>query len=415
MRQLRAMEELAQPARVFAADPDFQPVKVSFITQDEVDAMISEYPGNTKYRLSVSSYFALHPDRKERQDSMKDRFGLSGHGDIIRNIWCDGKGMRLERSAGKQYDAVLLRWPQVEKRISELIAADRFLTEEDKQQIPDYTKNVLARRIDLLFSYAPATVECPYQRGNNFSDNTPKIEAMLMEPKETERLQAAMQNVLQGMTPEDRGYDACIRAYDSLTAYRNGTFDLWKSDPAVPAQAKQEKTQTAAQKPTSALDEAARKLFRGTAPLADGDQLSLDMSPQPTPSVEPTEEQPKLRTITIDLTAPSKKPEKQYNLGYGHLGNGMTVWNKAELANGDYKTVAHIQPDRTVTFYEDVPDAVRAEIEKIARTTGLTVTKLNPATFPQRRMPRCSPHQLNRSRKKRRMEKFLRSRAKIKR
>ena len=42
--QLRTLEELAQPARVFAADPDFQPVKVSFITQDEVDAMISEYP-----------------------------------------------------------------------------------------------------------------------------------------------------------------------------------------------------------------------------------------------------------------------------------------------------------------------------------------------------------------------------------
>ena len=73
VRQLRTLEELAQPARVFATDPDFQSVKVSFITQDEVDAMISEYPGNTKYRLSVSSYFALHPDRKERQDSMKNR------------------------------------------------------------------------------------------------------------------------------------------------------------------------------------------------------------------------------------------------------------------------------------------------------------------------------------------------------
>ena len=252
---------------------------------------------------------------------MKNRFGLSGQSDIVRNIWCDSKGMKLERSAGEKYDAVLLRWPQVEKRISELIAADRFLTEEDKQQIPDYTKNVLARRIDRLFACAPATAECPYQRGDISSDNTPEIVAMLTEPKETERLQAAMQNVLQGMTPEDRGYDACIRAYDSLTAYRNGTFDLWKSDPAVSAQAKQEKAQTASQKPTSALDEAARKLFQGTAPLADGDQLSLDMSPQPTPSVEPTEEPPKLRTITIDLTAPSKKTEKQYDLGYGHLGN----------------------------------------------------------------------------------------------
>ena len=57
----------------------------------------------------------------------------------------------------------------------------------------------------------------------------------------------------------------------------------------------------------------------------------------------------------------------------------MTVWNKAELADGDYKTVAHIQPDRTVTFYEDVPDAVRSEIEKIARTMEMTVSATQDA------------------------------------
>ena len=41
---------------------------------------------------------------------------------------------------------------------------------------------------------------------------------------------------------------------------------------------------------------------------------------------------------------------KAYDLGYGHLGNGVTVWNRLEEEHGDYKTVAHIAPDRTVTI-----------------------------------------------------------------
>ena len=68
-------------------------------------------------------------------------------------------------------------------------------------------------------------------------------------------------------------------------------------------------------------------------------------------------------------------PVKAYGLGYGHLGNGLTVWNRLEEEHGDYKTVAHIAPDRTVTFYdEDMPRAVREEIQRIADTSEMTVS-----------------------------------------
>ena len=50
--------------------------------------------------------------------------------------------------------------------------------------------------------------------------------------------------------------------------------------------------------------------------------------------------------------APAMPQAKAYDLGYGHLGNGITVWNRLEEEHGDYKTVAHIAPDRTVTIYE---------------------------------------------------------------
>lgn len=70
-----------------------------------------------------------------------------------------------------------------------------------------------------------------------------------------------------------------------------------------------------------------------------------------------------------------QKPEKQYDLGYGHMGNGLTVWNRLEEKDGDYVTVAHIGPDRGVTFYDnDMPDSVKARIENEARTSDMTVS-----------------------------------------
>ncbi len=71
---------------------------------------------------------------------------------------------------------------------------------------------------------------------------------------------------------------------------------------------------------------------------------------------------------------------KAYDLGYGHLGNGVTVWNRLEEKHGDYKTVAHIAPDRTVQIYdEEMPQAVREEIQRIADTSEMTVSATQDA------------------------------------
>ena len=50
---------------------------------------------------------------------------------------------------------------------------------------------------------------------------------------------------------------------------------------------------------------------------------------------------------------------KQYDLGFGHLGNGITVYNRKEEKNGDYKNIAHIQHDRKVKFYQEIPQEIK--------------------------------------------------------
>lgn len=56
-----------------------------------------------------------------------------------------------------------------------------------------------------------------------------------------------------------------------------------------------------------------------------------------------------------------------YKLGYGMLGNGVTVWNSLVEEHGDYQTIAHISPEGEVTFYRnDLPDAVIQRIQNQA-------------------------------------------------
>ena len=77
---------------------------------------------------------------------------------------------------------------------------------------------------------------------------------------------------------------------------------------------------------------------------------------------------------------PAMHPVKAYELGYGHLGNGLTVWNRLEEEHGDYKTVAHIAPDRTVQIFdEEMPQTVREEIQRIADTSEMTISATQDA------------------------------------
>jgi|GEM_PF-889374 len=92
-------------------------------------------------------------------------------------------------------------------------------------------------------------------------------------------------------------------------------------------------------------------------------------------SIVSKSEQPTFResekSDVLDITAapPEEKPAKEYDLGYGFLGNGITVWNRAEEINGDYPTVAHIGTDRSVTFYDkDMPHEIKQKIDTVANS-----------------------------------------------
>ena len=58
--------------------------------------------------------------------------------------------------------------------------------------------------------------------------------------------------------------------------------------------------------------------------------------------------------------------EKQYDIGYGLLGNGVTVWNRLEEVNNDYKIIAHISVEGEVEYNEKLPNHIKKQIEDMA-------------------------------------------------
>ena len=79
------------------------------------------------------------------------------------------------------------------------------------------------------------------------------------------------------------------------------------------------------------------------------------------PKIEPTKK-----------VKPVKTPEvsrRKFDIGCGHLGNGLLVWNRNKEVSGDFEKVAHINADREITYYiENLPSEVLTQVESYAKT-----------------------------------------------
>lgn len=59
--------------------------------------------------------------------------------------------------------------------------------------------------------------------------------------------------------------------------------------------------------------------------------------------------------------------EIDYDIGFGHLGNGITVWNRSNIVNGDYETIAHISEiENKINYYKELPENILNQINNMA-------------------------------------------------
>jgi hypothetical protein len=77
----------------------------------------------------------------------------------------------------------------------------------------------------------------------------------------------------------------------------------------------------------------------------------------------------------LDAYRSSVLNERKFDLGSGHKGNGITVWNRAKEVHGDYEQIAHIDKNRKIKYYiKNPPKEVKAYVEKIAKGSNPNVS-----------------------------------------
>lgn len=232
---MRRLERLQTSVNVFPLTEGFQEERPTFITEDEIDEAVAPGGSYSDSRLAAYVFFQNHPDRKERQEYLKESFGTGGAGRLTQDTWHDAKGFKLKRTFEEPYAEIALNWNQVERRIDKLMGAGRFLTPDDQARFPEYEKFILSRDVNAFFYYG-AKEQRPYEEPD-FGKGWETVRKWLDDPAQVDTLLSVMRDGLQSMAVGQRGYEVCVNAYDSLSAYKDGTYSLLSRP--VPAPAKE--------------------------------------------------------------------------------------------------------------------------------------------------------------------------------
>ena len=119
-----------------------------FITEDFIDKYFIDEGIYRKY--DTAEFFSEHTDHKERVDYLKKLHGTT-YGGSHNYIHFQNSRKGIEFSLGdysKPYGKTLVKWNDLEKRITRLIDEDKYFTAEDKEKnIPDLLKEREQQRI----------------------------------------------------------------------------------------------------------------------------------------------------------------------------------------------------------------------------------------------------------------------------
>ena len=123
------------------------------LPQGAIDYILTHGSGMYNGRFRIYEQFLKNEPKEKNIAFLKDEYGTGGHSDAIPGSGFmemhDGKGIEIHRSSSSKpgMDArVLITWPMAEKRIRELVAADRYLTPSEKKDYAKYLRAEEARR-----------------------------------------------------------------------------------------------------------------------------------------------------------------------------------------------------------------------------------------------------------------------------
>ena len=204
-----------------------------FITQDEIDAFLAGGGPYSDGRLATYAFFIQDKTDKEKADFIKERYGIGGQSHALSgadNSHADynGKGLKLERgNYGNPDVSILIKWPQVAKRVQYLIENDRYLKAADFSRMPGYEREQMAGRIISFYSRLPEEMERPFKDGFLHEEARKTLPALLEDMEAAEKLTAQMDAALAALPLDFEGYERRLQILTDFHGYVEGTYTIF--------------------------------------------------------------------------------------------------------------------------------------------------------------------------------------------
>ena len=123
--------------------------EVFTLPQEAIDYVLCGGSGVSAGKFRIYEQFQKQESKQENIKFLRDEYGIGGRSDAIpgSGYWedYDGEGITISRDLQDPNGKYKITWAKVEKRIGELIAADRYLNRAEKEQYPAYRADVQRR------------------------------------------------------------------------------------------------------------------------------------------------------------------------------------------------------------------------------------------------------------------------------
>lgn len=201
-------------------------------SQEIIDTVIKTSADVKPGKYGIYVYFLKNRTNQQKADYLKDAYGFVGAYPAITGTGIDmlasSEGMRITKGETE----ILLKWGKVAKRIDELIAAGRYMTEKEMEHLPEYEKSVLTAEIYHFYTKQPEEVVRPYPIGSDYYAGVKAVRPQLDRPERVEEILTVMAEVLSNTADYDKRYKFMQKVYRDLTDYRDGKFSLISPIPA---------------------------------------------------------------------------------------------------------------------------------------------------------------------------------------
>ena len=148
---LEQLDDLSATKQEFPVQDNVEVRTEDFITQDEIDYRLTGGSGIEHGKFRIYEYFMEGHEPKDNIAFLKNEYGTGGSSHALPGSDSghedhDARGIRLEKgSYTNPYAKVLLNWSVVEKRIRELVKADKYLSLEGKEAYAAYKQEQAER------------------------------------------------------------------------------------------------------------------------------------------------------------------------------------------------------------------------------------------------------------------------------